>query len=231
MKIGIYTDVHYSSAKVTCGNRYNDQSLRKIKQAYAFFEKEKCDLIVCLGDVIDTEPTVEKEMQNLSEIAKVMQGSEIKTVCLMGNHDAFVLSREEFYNILGIPSVDEMKIDGKRLLFLDACYFKTGVHYAPGDSGWDDCFLPDDEKLRARLSDSDEDTYIFIHQNIDTAIRADHRIFNSERVFNIINESGVVKTVFQGHYHPGASAEYNGVKYVTLPAMCECENAFWTFEI
>ena len=97
MKIGLYTDSHYSSAKITCGCRYNNQSLRKISQAYEHFEKEGCELVICLGDVIDTEPRVELEIQNLAEIAKVIGKSKIPSVYMMGNHDAFVLEREEFY--------------------------------------------------------------------------------------------------------------------------------------
>ena len=161
MKIGIYTDCHYSSAEVSCGRRYNNKSLAKIKEAYAAFEREGCALAVCLGDLIDTEAMVEQEIENLERVAGVIGASGLPTVCLMGNHDAFVLEREDFYNTLGISDVDEMHIGGKRLIFLDACYFKDGRHYAPGDSDWTDCFLPGEEDLAKRLRDGDEDTYVF----------------------------------------------------------------------
>lgn len=232
MKIGIYTDSHYSSQAVTVGIRHNSQSLRKIKEAYDFFKKEDCQLIVCLGDLIDTETTEKKEIENLTEIAKVIGKSDILTVCIMGNHDSFALDRNRFYEILGITPADRLYLGGKRLLFLDACYFKNGRRYAPGDSDWTDAFLPNAEKLRGILAEpAAGDTYIFIHQNIDPAVRADHRIFNAHEIFTLINESGKVKAVFQGHYHPGCNSEYNSVKYITLPAMCENENAFWVYEI
>lgn len=231
MKIGVFSDCHYSSADVTCNRRYNNQSLRKIKEAYRFFEAEGCRAVVCLGDLIDTEPTVEQEIRNLSEVGKIIKQSDIPTVCLMGNHDAFVLERKHFYEILGLSDVDELCLDGRRLLFWDACYFKNGAHYMPGDTDWTDCFLPDDEKIRTRLSASAQDTYIFIHQNIDPAIKANHRIFNADRVFDLIRESGVVKAVFQGHYHHGYRSEYDGIQYITLSAMCENENAFWVYDI
>ena len=231
MKIGIFTDSHYSSAEITCGRRYNNRSLRKIKDAYDFFEKEKCDLVVCLGDLIDTESSVEKEIQNLEEIAKIIKDSAIPTVCLMGNHDAFALERENFYEILGIPSAEELSFAGRRLIFLDACHFKSGRHYLPGDSDWTDCFLPSENDFKAKLDCITEDTYIFIHQNIDPAVKSNHRIFNADKIFGFINESGAVKCVFQGHYHPGCESEYNGVRYITLPAMCENENAFRVYEI
>ena len=43
MKIGLYTDSHYSSQEVTCGCRYNSRSLDKIRVAYDFFERSGCD--------------------------------------------------------------------------------------------------------------------------------------------------------------------------------------------
>ena len=49
MKIGLYTDSHYSSQEVTCGCRYNSRSLDKIRAAYDFFERSSCDFlrIIC----------------------------------------------------------------------------------------------------------------------------------------------------------------------------------------
>ena len=96
MKIGIFTDAHYSSQKVTCGSRYNSLSLKKISEACRYFVREKCDLVVCLGDLTDTEDTHEKEAENLREIAKLLRETPVKTVCLMGNHVSFAFEEEEF---------------------------------------------------------------------------------------------------------------------------------------
>ena len=85
MKIGIFTDSHYSSQEVTCSVRYNSKSLEKIKAAYSHFEKEQCDLVICLGDLIDHEDSHQKEIENLTKVAKVIKNSAVKTVCLMGN--------------------------------------------------------------------------------------------------------------------------------------------------
>ena len=231
MKIGIFTDSHYSSQEVTCGCRYNNQSLRKIAEAYSFFEKEECDVIICLGDLLDTEATVELEKENLKEIAKIVKDSKIPSVYVMGNHDAFTLTPEEFYSILGIEAPSEIAREGKRLIFLDSCYFKDGRHYAPGDYNWRDTYLPDADNLLRDIESCKEDIYLFLHQNIDPAISEDHRLFNSVELFEGIQNSGKVKAVFQGHYHWGCRSEYDGVKYVTLPAMCQGEGVFFTFDL
>ena len=231
VKIGIFTDSHYSGKALTCGRRYNNQSLRKIREAYRCFEENGCDAVISLGDLVDTEDTVEKEIENLSAIAAVIKESPLRTIALMGNHDAFVLTPRDFYAVLGTEAPKSTEIDGKQLVFLDACYFKSGVHYAPGDSDWKDTYYPHAAALEAELRALSAPVYIFMHQNIDPAIREDHRLSNSAELIRIIEESGTVKAVFQGHYHPGQESEHNGIRYITLPAMCEGESAYWIFEL
>lgn len=225
MKIGIFTDSHYSTQEITCGKRFNSISLEKIRQAYDFFEFEKCDLAVCLGDLIDKEDCHKKETENLKAVAGVINKSPIKTVCLMGNHDAFAFTKAEFYEILKIPAPDNIEKDGKKLLFLDACYFKGGKHYMPGDTDWTDTFYPYSEELKKQIDEAAGDVYIFIHQNLDPNIRENHRLYNYEKINHILQISGKVKAVYQGHYHPGTKSRHNNIEYYTFPAMCENENA------
>lgn len=231
MKIGFFTDPHYASQEITCGKRYNSKSLERIQQAYAFFENEKCDLVICLGDLIDKEVSHEKEIANLTEISQVIKKSPLKTVFLMGNHDAFAFTQREFYEILEHEFPTTIEADGKTLIFMDACYFKNGNHYMPGDSDWKDTFYPHVQDLESQLDAAPGDVYIFVHQNVDPNIREDHRLHNSEQIHSVLHNSKKVKAVYQGHYHPGSKNMYNGIRYVTFPALCENEKAFFVEEI
>lgn len=232
MKIGIFTDSHYSSAEVTCGVRYNSRSLDKIRYIYSHFEEEGCDLVCCLGDLIDHDGDHEAEISNLTQIAQIIKASSLQTVCLMGNHDGFTFTVEEFYQILGQECRQEvLKIQGKTLIFPDTCYFKTGFHYMPGDADWTDTFLPEVNRLAEMIRQAPGDVYLFLHQNVDAGIEQSHRLYNDEAVRTVIEESGKVKAVFQGHYHPGYESQQNGVKYITFPAVCEREDAYYVIEI
>ena len=231
MKIGIFTDSHYSSQKITCGNRYNSKSLEKIKTAYDYFESQKCDLVVCLGDLIDKEASHEKEVENLKNVAKIISKSSLKTICLMGNHDAFAFTEAEFYEILSDCKPENVKTEEKTLLFLDACYFKNGNHYLPGDTDWTDTFYPHTHDLKKQLEEATGDVYIFVHQNLDPTIREDHSVYNAAEINTLLLNSGKVKMVFQGHYHTGNKCIYNNIRYLTLPALCENENAYFIEEI
>lgn len=232
MKIGIFTDSHYSSAELTCGKRHNSKSLKKIEEAYAHFQAEKCDLVISLGDLIDREEEHITEIENLKKVAAVIRDSGIQTYCVMGNHDAFAFTSDEFYEILGHDRRPCRKhINGKTLLFLDTCYFKSGRHYEPGDSDWTDTCLPDPSALKKQLRESGGDAYIFMHQNIDPDVKENHRLSNDREVRKILEKSGIVKEVYQGHYHPGIISEHNGIRYTTFPAMCENDNARFIIEI
>lgn len=231
MKLGIFTDSHYSSKEVTCTVRYNSKSLEKIRKAYSVFEKENCDLIICLGDLIDKENSHKKEIENLKKVTNIIKASPIPFVCIMGNHDGFAFEQKEFYEILGGCEPENIFRENKNLLFLDACYFKSGAHYMPGDSDWEDTFYPFADSLEALLPTLSGDSYIFMHQNLDPSSPPNHRLSNADRLCEIVEKSGKVKTVFQGHYHLGSKYQRNNVEYITYPAMCQNEEAWFVVEI
>ena len=230
MKIGLYSDPHYSSQALTGGNRYNSRSLDKMRAAYADFEAAGCDLIVCLGDLTDTEDTHEQEVDNLRQIAALFAACPIPTMCVMGNHDAYVFEPEEFYALLGGCEPTEMVAEGKTLLFLSANYNPDGSPYRPHAFRWDKCYLPT-AGLAQRLAAANGDVTVFLHQNLDAACPADHRPVNGDEVQAILAAAGNVKTVYQGHFHWGADTERDGVHYVTLPAMCCYENTHRIIEL
>ncbi len=231
MKIGLFTDSHYSSAAITCGNRYNSESLQKIKEAYDFFKKEKADLVICLGDITDKEDNKEKEIKNLLELKEVIDSSGIKTYIMMGNHDAFTFAEDEFYSHLGEDKRPiDMISENESLLFVDACYFADGRRYMPFDDDWTDTFYPYADKLSEKLSALKGDAFIFMHQNVDGNIREDHRLSNDDKMRDIFKKSGKVRNVFQGHYHKGAENVTGGIKYITLKAMCENEKAYYIID-
>ena len=227
MKIGIFTDPHYSSQTLTCKRRYNSRSLEKIREAYRFFLRERCDLVVCLGDLTDREVSHAQELRNLEALAELIRSQPVETVCLMGNHDAFSFTQEEFYGVLGGCRPENRHLGEKNLIFLDACYFTGGRHYMPGDTDWTDTCYPFVEDLKKQLRQAKGDIYVFVHQNLDPNVRQDHCLSNSEQINELLRSTPGVKAVFQGHYHRGRESLLNGIRYITFPAMCEGEQAYF----
>lgn len=220
MRLGLFSDPHYSSQELTCGNRHNSLSLGKMRRALDYFTAEGCDRVICLGDLTDTEETKEKEEANMAQIAALFSEFSVPVTCIMGNHDAYVFTAEEFYRLLGGCEPINIHEDGKHLLFLDTNYTAAGARYTPHGFRWDDVGLPNPDALHQTLASLNGDVYVFMHQNVDPAIAAaDHRLANADAVCDIIEGSGKVKAVYQGHYHWGNRSSRNGVNYVTLPAM------------
>lgn len=230
MKIGLYSDPHYSSQELTGGNRYNSRSLEKMRAAYSDFTAAGCDLIVCLGDLTDTEDTREREEANMAQIAALLDTCPIPTVCVMGNHDAYVFEPADFYALLGGHEPTDVTAEGKTLLFLSANHNPDGSPYRPHSFHWDKCYVPT-EGLAERIAAAEGDVTVFLHQNLDAACPADHRPVNADEVCRILAESGKVKAVYQGHFHWGADTEKDGIHYITLPAMCCFENTHRIIEI
>ena len=220
MKIGLFSDPHYSSQELTCGNRRNNLSLSKMRAALAHFEAEGCDRVICLGDLTDAEDTKEKEIANMREIATLFASYPMPIQVVMGNHDAYVFEAAEFYALLGGCEPIAIHENGVHLVFIDANHTAQGVKYTPHGFAWDDVGLPNPDGLRKKLATLDGDVYVFMHQNIDPAIPAqDHRLANADAVCDILEQSGKVRAVYQGHFHWGNRSARNGVEYITLPAM------------
>ena len=149
---------------------------------------------------------------------------------MMGNHDAYVFEPDEFYALLGERQPRDLVAGDNTLLFLSANYNPDGTPYQPHAFRWDKCYIPT-EGLAQRIAAAEGDVYVFLHQNVDPSCPADHRPVNADEVCRIIEGSGKVRAVYQGHYHLGADNVVDGIHYVTLPAMCCYENTHRIIEI
>lgn len=230
MKIGLFADAHYSSRELTCGKRFNSRSLRKLREAFTYFAGQSCGLCVSLGDLIDKNDSHEEDLRRLEEARDVIAASGIETLCVMGNHDAFTFGRDEYYDILSGCEPADRVVDGVLLVFSDTCFFKNGERYSPAGGDWKDCFMPEETDFLSRLSRGDTPAVVFLHHNVDPAVPESHRLSNADALFSGIRDSQNTKIVFQGHYHPGLRSRHGDVLYLTLPAVCENENAFFVFD-
>jgi alkaline phosphatase len=73
--------------------------------------------------------------------------------------------------------------------------------------------------LRQDLAASRGPVIVFIHQLLDGT--GSVYVKNAPEVREILDASGRVLAVFQGHHHPGAYSYINGIHYYTLKGMIE----------
>ena len=236
MKLGLFSDPHYCTKDVTCGTRRPALSFGKIREAMEAFRAAGVDYVLCLGDLVDDCETTEENIAAITALSDMIRSFGIPFFCLMGNHDYQNFTREEFGRYLcghGAPSV--LRCGTKTLIFLDANYADTGAVYCRNEIDWTNTFLPEEavRDLQDVLARPEtEEAYVFLHQNLDPGVEAHHIVRNAEEIRAALRDSGKVKAVFQGHYHPGHEAVIDGIPYHTLPAMCEgTENRFKIAEL
>ena len=226
MKLGLFTDAHYSSVS-------GPEVLERIKKAFAAFQKEKCDLVVFLGDLLHDDVSHEKEIQNLKAVGEVFQEFGKPVFAVVGNHDTNLFTKDEFYQFLGEkfrPHTVEM--NGILFLFVDGCYFQSGEEYRPGRTGGVDTWYPYTDALRRELERfSGENAYVFTHQVLDLSSGGVQRIQNAAQIRCVLEESGKVCGVFLGHSYTLVESDINGIHYMTLPAMHDGDGAYYILKL
>ncbi len=231
MKLGLFSDPHACNREVTCGTRRPALSYGKIREAMEAFRDAEVDGVVCLGDLVDECDTMEENVKAVTELAAMIRSYGIPFRYVMGNHDYQNFTREEFRQYLGEESSGIVSVGGKTLIFLDANCADDGTVYRRNAIDWTNAFLPPEQirLLRDGLAAPEaEEVYVFLHQNLDPSVESHHIIRNAAEVRAILRDSGKVKGVFQGHYHPGKESVIDGIPYHTLPAMCEGEGNRYT---
>ena len=110
-------------------------------------------------------------------------------------------------------------VKGFRFLVLDACYRPDGTPYCRGNYDWTCSYVPPAQQqwLQEQLRQTNRPVIVFIHQRLDTD--GSHGVVNAADVRRLLEASGRVRVVFQGHDHRGADERINDIRYYTLSAM------------
>ncbi|MEI8046745.1 MAG: metallophosphoesterase family protein [Bacteroidota bacterium] len=226
LSFGIVTDIHFAEIPKSGTRRYT-QSLDKLKECTAIMNEQKVDFLVELGDFKDMSqpPDEQKTLGFLKQVEEVFCSFDGPRYHVLGNHDEDCISKEEFLSICGNSGIDTKKSyysynsGGFHFVVLDANYDSAGQDFDHGHYNWGDPNIPEKEMkwLEDDLKESNESVIIFIHQLLDGA--ASYQVKNAAQVRAVLENSGKVKCVFQGHYHEGNYSENNGIPYYTLRSL------------
>ena len=225
LRIGLVTDLHYAD-KPPSGTRHHRESLTKVAEAAKRFDQEKPDLIVCLGDLIDTAPSLDAEKGYLKRILKEFSGMPGKHHYVLGNHCVENLTKPEFLGIVAQEkSYYSFDANGYHFVVLDACFTSSGAPYGRKNFKWADAKIPSAELewLKADLRQSPHKSIVFAHQCLD--VIPPFGVKNGPEVRKILEDSGKVLAVLQGHFHFGNYQEVGGLHYCTLQAVVEGSGA------
>ncbi len=221
LRIGLVTDLHFAD-KAPAGTRHYRETLGKLNEAAMQFGQHKLDFVVELGDFIDAAASVDVERRYLKKV-----NTAFSKICndrhyVLGNHCVDTLTKEEFLG--GIEkqrsyySFDRGEF---HFVVLDSCFRGDGQPYGRRNFKWTDANVPAAELdwLKADLQASQYPVIVFAHQRLDVA--NNHGVKNNADVRKVLESSGNVLAVFQGHSHQNDLKSIGGIHYCTLVAMVE----------
>lgn len=226
MKIGLFTDPHYytDTNKETGGESL---AQKKIKEAMEYFLAAEVDMILCLGDLTDSENQDGSEPDPLGKIMEVIDTYDIPFYCVPGNHDYLHYDVETFLEKSHTPELPCL-IDTPThtLILLDGNYRSDMRRYDVAGVDWTDSNLIPEHVafLKDALENSEKPCIIFVHQNLDFNVGWKPCIIkNAAEVRELLEASGKVPLVIQGHFHLGADNVIGGIRYYTIEGMYDNE--------
>lgn len=229
MKFGVFADLHYAD-KENDTERFFQNAPEKLKRCIQFFQKEKVDFMICLGDLLDIGKGKAGQKQRLMELYKIIGDSEIPFYLCLGNHDIDALPCQEILAAF-LPGQERgyYSFDRGRFHFtvLDTNYDAAGKHYQEETMKWDRLYVSEEQLdwLLEDLKGIEKQTIILTHGNLDERTwngeMDPHVVKNQEAVRKILQENGQVLAVLQGHCHAGAFSVEKGIPYLTLKALVD----------
>ena len=225
VRIGLVTDLHYAE-KPPGGTRQYRESAKKLNEAVALFKQEKTHFVMELGDLVDAAQTAEEEIRFLKTINAVFTKVNCPRHYVVGNHCVATLTKAQFYQSSGAKNTGYYSWDheGVHFIVLDACYRKDFKDYQPGNFAWTDTNIPPKELdwLTKDLAATKLPTVVFVHQRLDLEPGASpYAIKQSLEVRKVLEASGNVRAVFQGHSHKNDLNTIGNIAYCTIAAMVE----------
>jgi len=226
LSFGIVTDCHYAERDDPKGQRFYRDSCKKLADCVAEMNRRKVDFLIELGDFKDLGETADATLKNLEAIEAVFRGFTGPRYHVLGNHDADRITKEQFLARVantGFASAQpfySFDVKGVHFAVLDANHNADGSDYRAGNFDWKKAYVPHEQLawLKSDLKTAARPTVVFVHQLLD-ADTGDVYVRNAAEVRRILEESGHVRAVFQGHHHEGNYSVVNGIPYYTLKAL------------
>jgi len=227
-RFGMVTDCHYADADAA-GTRFYRQSLDKLGECVTLMNAEKVDFLIELGDFKDQNrpPVEQKTFSYLQDVERVFQDFKGPTYHVLGNHDLDSISKGQFLAGIGNTRIDPRRsyysfdLNALHFVVLDANFKADGNDYDHGNFDWTDANIPSEELawLEKDLAQASGPVIVFTHQLLDGI--GSVYINNAAEVRDILQASGTVLAVFQGHHHSGDYKHIAGIHYTTLKALVE----------
>ncbi len=221
LRIGLLTDLHYAD-RPAVGTRFYRETFAKLRECVNQFNTLPPDFVVELGDFIDAADTADEELGFLKTVDGEFTRLNSPRHYVLGNHCVWTLTKAQFQSHCGARRPFYSFDHGAfHFVVLDACYRADGVSYGARNFVWTDTEIPPEERdwLKDDLQAAQGQAIVFVHQRLD--VQNEFGVKSASTVREILERSGKVVAVIQGHFHQNDYREIHGIHYCTLAAMIE----------
>lgn len=228
LRFGVVTDLHYADIDAA-GTRSYRESDDKLAECVQVLNAKGAAFLVELGDFKDQDKTPDESrtLGYLRSIESVFAGFKGPRYHVIGNHDTDSLSKAQFLaaapNTGILPNAARYTFvsGGVRFVVLDANHTGDGRDYDHGNFDWTDANIDAVQVgwLARTLSASAEPAIVLVHQQLDG--EGAYYVRNAAEVRAVLEKSGKVIAVLQGHRHEGAFSTINGIPYLTFRGLVE----------
>jgi 3',5'-cyclic AMP phosphodiesterase CpdA len=226
LKIGFLTDLHFGP------EAFHDGKLRKLTHNAAELTREAVramnevhepDLLVNLGDDIEDEDR-ERDLERYAECQRILRTAKAELVNVAGNHDVVHLTRDDLARV--------WQREGPLFYSLDRAGFHLVILHTIERKDVD-VRLPHAqlEWLEADLARTELPVVVLMHHPASEQDLSDsywfkgleHLALVKERreLRAILERSGKVRVVFNGHVHRNHLDVIAGIPYVTIQSLIE----------
>ena len=224
LRVALVTDAHYARGR-RVGSRRCDLSLDKLRAIFRVLPP--VDALIDLGDRVNATGDAAEDAANIAEAGALMRSFPAPCFHVLGNHDCEAAKKAVFLPRTAPGGGFSFDLKGVRFFALDANFISTGESYDDAAWDWTDAWIPERQLqwLRDGLRDAPGPAVVLCHQNLDDRGDDPHLVGNAAAVRAVLEESGRVICVLQGHCHDGCYSECGGIPYYTFRALCEGERA------
>ena len=233
LQIGIFTDLHAHDTDSPGEEKVMTHYRERLQAFVDAMNAWPAELIIELGDFVNGKFVLGAELGEAGRIIEILDDAESiysrfegPRYYVLGNHEAYDLSKEEFLDHTDtVATYFSFDAGAYHFVILDAQYSKTGTDYA--HMGWVvQGSIPESELdwLREDLAATNRPTIICIHQPLDVdfaLLAGGPEVSNNKAVQAVLRDAGVVIATFQGHNHENAYNLIDGIHYVTFQALVD----------
>lgn len=226
LTLGFVTDLHFGPAA------YHDGKLRKLTHhaadltrgvVRAMNDEVRPDLLVNLGDDIEDESR-EADLARYTECQDILRSAKTELINVAGNHDTINLGKDELNRVWRRdgPLFYSLDRGGFHLVVLHTLERKdVEVRIPQAQLEW----------LEADLARTELPTVVLMHHSASEQDLEDSfwfrglahlaRVKERAELRRILEASGKVRAVFNGHVHRNHFDVIRGIPYVTVQSLIE----------